>query len=107
MNVTGRTKIWRKDFNGKPAYSRSIASQEFKDGVKGDWIRDYEAVQFKGGADIPNGTSIEVKDGFEAVYNSRDGVKRKLIVVSYEVLDMPSESVGSGFMAINDDDVPF
>lgn len=46
MNVTGKTKIFRKDFNGRPAYSRQIASREFVDGKQTDnWIRTYESVK--------------------------------------------------------------
>lgn len=46
MNVTGKTKIFRKDFDGRPAYSRAVSSREFKDGQQTDnWIRTYESVK--------------------------------------------------------------
>lgn len=99
MDVTGRTKIFRKDFDGKPSYSRAISSQEFKDGKKGDWITEYEIVQFPKGTQIPDRSIVELK-GFEAVYKSRDGVKRKLVVTKYNLLD-------DGFTSITTDDVPF
>lgn len=41
MNVTGKTKIYRKDFDGHPAYSRAITSRKFVNGVKGDWINQF------------------------------------------------------------------
>lgn len=104
MNVTGRTKIYRKDFNGKPVYSRAISSQEYKDGQKGDWITVYEPVQFPKGTDIADKAIVEVTNGFEATYKSKDENKRKLVVMEYKVLDGEQPK---GFSAINNEDIPF
>lgn len=108
MNVTGQTKIYRKDFDGRPSYSRCIASQEYKDGQKGDWIRTYESVQFPKGADIPDRSIVEIS-GFEATYNSKNGVQRKLVVQKYKVMDAPrqAEPQYSGVEELRDDDIPF
>ena len=124
MNITGQTKIYRKDFNGRPAYSRRIASQEYKDGKKGEWINVYENVQFPKGADIPDGSVVEIK-GFEATYKGKSGIGRKLVVTEYKVLDQPRKSVRNentasedynnntepdnmeGFTQLQDDYVPF
>lgn len=84
MIVKGKTKIYRKDFNGRVAYSRSISSQEYKDGQKGDWIRAYEPVQFPKGVDIADGSMVEI-EGFEAVFKNKDGeIRRKLVVQKYQ-----------------------
>lgn len=109
MDVRGRTKIYRKDFDGKPSYSRAISSQEYKDGQKGDWITDFEAVQFPRGTDIPDRSIVEIR-GFEAVYNSKNGVKRKLVVTEYAVLDSSDTrtiETDDGFTELNDSDIPF
>lgn len=111
MDVTGRTKIYRKDFNGRPSYSRAINSQEYKDGQKGDWITDFETVQFPKGTDIPDRSIVEVK-GFEAVYNSKNGARRKLVVTEYNVIDPGREYTEfqdepSGFTGLSEDEVPF
>ena len=109
MDVRGRTKIYRKDFNGRPSYSRAISSQEYKDGQKGDWISAFEAVQFPKGTDIPDRSIVEIS-GFEAVYNSKNGVKRKLVVTEYAVLDSSDTrtiETDDGFTALNDSDIPF
>ncbi len=99
MNVKGKTKIYRKEFNGRAVYSRSIASQEYIDGQKGDWIRSYEPVQFPKGANIADGSMVSI-EGFEAVFKNKDGeIKRKLVVQKYEVED--------GKNIIEDDDMPF
>lgn len=102
MKVKGETKIYRKDFNGRPAYSRSIASQEYVDGQKGDWIRAYEPVQFPKGANIQDGTIVQV-EGFEAVYKTKNGeIKRKLVVQKYQV-----KSDSAFFGEVADDDMPY
>ena len=103
MDVKGRTKIYRRDFDGKPSYSRAISSQEYKDGKKGDWITVYEPVQFPKGTNLKDRTIIEVTKAFEATYKSKDGNKRKLVVQEYSVLDAPDE----GFSALNEADIPF
>ena len=104
MNVTGKTKIFRKDFDGVPAYSRAISSQKFENGQKGAWIKTYESVQFPKGTQIEDGTIINVTKAFEAVYETRTGeVRRKLIVMEYEA-DAPKEP---GYEAITNDDIPF
>lgn len=107
MNVTGKTKIWRRDFDGKPRYSRAISAQEYKDGRKGDWIREYEPVQFPKGTDITNGSIIDVKRGFETVYRGRDGIKRKLVVQEFVVVDA-GHDLPEGFQNVSADEfVPF
>lgn len=111
MDIRGKTKIYRKDFNGRQSYSRAISSQEYKDGQKGDWITDFEAVQFPRGTDIPDRSIVEIS-GFEAVYNSKNGVKRKLVVSEYSVLDSSDRRTietdePSGFSALTEEEVPF
>lgn len=109
MEVKGQTKIYRKDFDGRPSYSRRISSQEYKDGQKGDWINDYEVVQFPKNTDLADGSIIQA-EGFEAVYKTRSGeIKRKLVVTKYTVLDVPERSQKNEpkFQAVVDDDIPF
>ena len=105
MNVTGKTKIYRRDFNGRPEYSRSISSREFKDGQKGDWIRQYESVQMPKGTDIPDKSTIDVKKGFEAVFKVNDDVRRKLVVIEYSIINEQAQNV-AGFESM-DNDIPF
>lgn len=109
MEVKGQTKIYRKDFDGRPAYSRRIASQEYKDGQKGEWVSDYEAVQFPKDTNLIDGSIVQL-EGFEAVYKNRNGeVKRKLVVTKYTLLDAPEHIKKNEPMyeAIRDDDIPF
>lgn len=106
MNVSGDTKIYRKDFDGRPSYSRAIYSQEYKDGQKGDWITTYENVQFPKGTQIADKSMVRLK-GFEAVFKSKNGIKRKLVVTEYEVLETNNTDKGAGFEQMQYDDVPF
>ena len=98
MNITGKTMIFRKDFDGRPSYSRSISSKD----IDGNWVSVFENVQMPKGTDLPNKTKIEVTKGFEAVYEKRDGTKdRKIVVMEYET-DLPT-----GFSAVDDSEIPF
>ena len=104
MNVTGKTKIFRKDFDGRPAYSRAISSRKFENGKQGDWMKPvYESVQFPIGTQIEDGAMVNIKNAFEAVYETRSGeVKKKIIVQEYEV-EEPVQS----FTALSQEDIPF
>lgn len=98
MNITGKTTLFRKDFDGKPVYSRSISSKD----IDGNWISVFENVQMPKGTDLPNKTKIEVTNGFEAVYEKRDGTKdRKIVVMEYKA-DLPT-----GFAQVDDSEIPF
>lgn len=101
MNVTGETKIYRKDFDGRPAYSRRIASKEYSQGqTTNNWVSTFENVQLPCGCELQDGTKINITKAFEAVYKDRKGeIKRKLVIQEYEVMD--------GDFAAIDDDVPF
>jgi len=105
MNVIGKTKIFRKDFDGKPVYSRSISSQKFENGQKGAWIRAYESVQFPKGTQIEDGCTVNITKAFEAVYDTNNGVKRKLVVQEYEVVSEIAKE--PEFTALTNDDIPF
>lgn len=106
MEVTGRTKIYRKDFDGHPAYSRAISSRKFENGQKGDWLKPvYESVQFPNGTQIADGTIVDITKAFEAVYETRKGeVKRKLVVLEYSMSDTATDRA---YTALTNDDIPF
>ena len=70
------TKVWRSDKGVKPSYAVQIGRKE------GDtWVNEYQKVKFKGGADIPNGTTIFIKNAFPTLDTwVKDGVEHKRIV---------------------------
>ena len=106
MDVIGKTKIFRKDFNGRPAYSRAISSRKYENGQKGDWLKPvYEPVQFPKDTNIADGTMVMIK-GFESTYETKEGeVKRKLVVKEYSVAE--EHEAESGFSKLSNDDIPF
>lgn len=110
MDVTGKTKIWRNEKDGRVWYTRTIASKKYLNGkYAGDWIRAYETVQMPKGTDLANGTLINVTKAFEAVSEYKGKTYRKLVVMEYEVLEegeRETEQVSDSFEAI-DEDVPF
>ena len=69
-------KVWRSDRGEYPSYAVQVSKKE------GDsWVNEYQRVKFKGSPDIPNGTVIEIKDGFPALDTwVKDGVEHKRIV---------------------------
>ena len=106
MEVRGKTKIYRKDFDGHPAYSRRISSQKYENGQKGAWISDFENVQFPNGTQIADGTVVDITKAFEAVYENRKGeVKRKLVVQEFELEGYVKTE--PEFTALTNDDIPF
>lgn len=109
MEVRGKTKIYRKDFDGHPAYSRRISSQKYENGQKGAWISEFESVQFPNGTQIADGTIVDITKAFEAVHENRKGeVKRKLVVLEYSSEDaLPVRPTEEGFSALSNDDIPF
>ena len=119
MNVTGKTKIYRKDFDGHPAYSRAITSRKFVNGVKGDWNKPiYESVQFPTGTQIADGSVVNITKAFESSYETRSGeVKRKLVVQEYTVCvqvntiserpPVEDDYPQTEYAAMPDDDMPF
>lgn len=69
-------KVYRSDKGNFPSYAVRISKKE------GDtWISDFQKVHFKGGADIPSGTEIQIHDAFPALESwVKDGQQYKRIV---------------------------
>lgn len=95
-NVTGQITILRKDFDGKPVYSRRIAWHPYTKEKGTDttkWVGVYESVLFYGQVDLLDKTRINVKDGYEGGYIDKQGKpQRRLVIREYEVVDVPELS---------------
>ncbi len=61
-------------------------STRLKDGQEGGPSM-FMGVQFKKGNEPEGNCQIEVKDGFFSCYNSKDGVKPKIVVMDYAILE--------------------
>lgn len=76
-------KVWRSDKYDKPTYAIQVSRKE------GDsWVNKYKRIRFKGSPDIPNGTVVHIKHGFEALDTwVKDGAEHSdivLIATDYE-----------------------
>ena len=107
-------KVWRSDRGQYPSYAIQVSKKE------GDtWISEYQEVRFRGSPDIPNGTTVYVKDGFETLKTwVKDNQEHKKIIkvaMDYEY-DGMKEKPKQSFMDMPDmpdsfssaeDDLPF
>lgn len=107
-------KVWRSDRTEKPSYAIQVSKKE------GDsWVNKYQRIRFKGSPDIPNGTIVQIFNGFQALDTwVKDGVEHLdivLIATDYEY-DGMTERPKQSFMELPDypdsfaaaeDDVPF
>lgn len=116
-------KLWitKKLFDGKPSYSTTIKSKD-KDQNE---IKYYLPISFMKVEEPNENCEIEIKDGFYGCFNSKDGIKPKLIIKAYTVERLseynttantpndvqtsqndPYEAFGNE-IELTDDDLPF
>ena len=97
-------KVWRSDRYEKPRYAIRISKKE------GDsWVNEYQEVRFRGTPDIPNGTTVYVKDGFETLKTwVKDGVEHtKIIKVAMDyTFDGMKSSPKQSYMQMPEPDMP-
>lgn len=110
MNINGKCRVFRKDFDTRIAYTTGISNK--KD--DGTYDSMYVNLQLPKGTDILNNTEIDVKHGFLSNYKDKDGNYRiKLVVMSFDVLsqvkdDPIDDGVDASFISVEDmDDLPF
>lgn len=79
MEIKGETTLYRKDYDGRPVYSRMVSSKKFENGKTIDeWQNAFQRVQMPRGTDLPNKTKINIISGKEVVYmdkNDRGQIK--------------------------------
>lgn len=98
--ITGTTKVFRKDFDERAVYSTSIGKKK----MDGTWDNAYINLQFKKGVDIADGTMIDIQNGWLTFYINKDKKPIWQIFVS----EFEGGEIPDGFSEITDlDDVPF
>lgn len=97
LNVTGKTKIFRKDFDGRAVYSTTISNKK----EDGTYENMYISVQFKKGMETEG--IINITSGFLTFFKSTaTGLpKVKLVVLDY------TSDVAGDFMTVDDSELPF
>ena len=101
MQVTGKTMIFRKEYEGKNIYSTNISNKN----INGEYTNMYINVQLPKGVEVENKTYIEITKGFLAFYKDKNGLP-KIKVVAMEIKqDEPKQEVQEDFY--NSDSLPF
>lgn len=112
--------IYRKDFNGKPAYSIRLTK---KNKETGQYSNGFMRVLFKLGTDIKNRSKIRINNAWLDFYKENDKTIPTIFISEYEIVEEgeePREVVDQfGYMKtkiesdigqqieITDDDLPF
>ena len=98
MNISGKSKIWRKEMNGKNYYSTTISNKD----MNGNWVNTYIPVQLPKDRELNNGTDIEIIKGFLSIYGQDK--KIKAVVQEYQIIN---ENTPQNDFISQDDELPF
>lgn len=98
MNISGKSKIWRKEMNGKNYYSTTISNKD----MNGNWVNTYIPVQLPKDRELNNGTDIEIVKGFLSIYGQDK--KIKAVVQEYQIIN---ENTPQNDFISQDDELPF
>ena len=96
MQVNGKAKIFKNEYNGNTYYTTSIANKK----EDGTYENMYLAVQFKKGMEVDG--DINIINGFLTFYKDKNNVpKVKVVILEYTQED-------ADFITIEEtDDLPF
>ena len=79
LKITGKIRIFSKEFNGVPAYSTTISRKT----EEGNYENLYVAVSFRKGQETDG--DIIVNDGFITWFKNNTGLQKiKLVVLDYD-----------------------
>lgn len=107
---SGKTRIWRKDYENGPSYSGSLSHKKYQ---SEEWENAFIKVQFRKDVEVPNRTQIDIKRGFLDFYIGKDGKPVMFIrVLEFDVLGGSDAAASSKeeqgcFEEIDDEDIPF
>ena len=87
MQVTGKTMIFKKEYEGKIFYSTSIRNKN----INGEYTNMYLNIQLPKGIEPEDKSIIEITKGFISFYESKDGNKIPKIVALEIKQDEPKQ----------------
>lgn len=88
MNILGKARVFRKDYNNRPSYSISINKKE----QDGTYSKMYVNVQFNQGIEVQNGTDINITNGFITHYKDKNGLFHiKFVIMDFEEVNKQVE----------------
>ena len=103
MDVSGKMRLYRKDFENNTAYSTSITNKDANGMIK----RLYVSVQLPKGVTLSDKTDINCKRGFLSFFEDKKGYQKiKIIVMEFEEYDTPAD-VTEEIMSMDSDELPF
>ena len=106
---TGKTKIFRNDYNGKTFYAATI-SKKLQDG---EYENTTINIQFPKSVDLENGTKIDITKAWLTFYLKEKKPVFYIMCTEFEIEDgaepRREPTIPDGFMALPDelDDTPF
>ena len=78
MKVTGKTRVFKNDYNGNTYYTTSISNKK----EDGTYENMYISIQFKKGMEVEG--NIDITDSFLTFYKDKNGIpKIKLVIMEY------------------------
>lgn len=77
MNITGKTMIFKREYEGKSFYSTNISNKD----INGEYTNMYISVQLPKNIELENKTVIEITNGFLSFFKTKDGLSKIKIVV--------------------------
>lgn len=91
MDIKGKAKVFCKEIDGRngpfTVYSIGIGSKQ----DNGEWINAFIPCRFRKGVMIPNGTMIEVLNGFLTVQKGREYNKPMVMVLDFQTVEETEE----------------
>ena len=104
MNIIGKVKVSRKDFENGTAYSTNIVNKN----IEGASKRMYITVQLPKGVSLNDKTIIDVKKGFLSFYiDSKGYEKLKAVVMEFDEVDDVADDITEEIMSMDSDELPF
>lgn len=104
---TGKTKIFRNDYNGKTFYSATI-SKKLQDG---EWDNTTINIQFPKSVDLENGTKIDITKAWLTFYLKEKKPVFYIMCTEFTIEDgaepKREPTIPEGFAEIMDSEVPF
>ena len=100
MNISGKTKVFKNERNGKDVFSTSISNKK----EDGTYDNMYVNVQFPKESQPADSCDVDIKKGFLSFYRDKDNnTHLKFVVLEYSVL----EQTEAEFQVSTEDELPF
>ena len=101
MNIVGKTKIFKNEYNGNVFYTTSISSKN----REGKYEYMTVDVQLPKGTELENKTDIDITNGFLSFYKTKNGLSK----IKYVVMDFVLEETQQNdyIPPMDDSDLPF